>query len=116
MAERMSASLTVRTSTPWDSATPTVTAPGSRLPASPSATVGSTSMGTMPPAASAVLMEGDASDSTPTTRTPVPSRPMVTPASSPPPPQGTTTVPRLGTCSTSSRASVAWPAMTSGSL
>ena len=107
MAERMSASLTVRTSTPCARATPTVTAPGSRLPAKPSATVGSTSMGTMAPAARAVLMDGDASDSIPTTRTPVPSSPKVTPASSPPPPQGTTTVPSSGTCSTSSRATLA---------
>ncbi len=45
-------------------------------------------------------MDGDASDSTPTTRTPVPARPRLTPASNPPPPHGTTTVPRFGTCST----------------
>ena len=107
MAERMSASLTVSTSTPFANAMPTVTAPGSRLPARPSATVGSTLIGTMAPAASAVLMEGDASDSTPTMRTSRPSSPRITPASKPPPPHGTTTVPRRGTCSASSRASVA---------
>ena len=69
----------------------------------------------MPPAASAALMEGDASDSTPTTRTRV--RPgQAMPASNPPPPTGTTTVPMFGTWSSSSRAIVPWPAITSGSL
>src|SRR6516164_9677164 len=48
--------------------------------------VGSTLIGTIAPAASAVLMEGDASDSTPTTRTSRPSSPRITPDSSPPPP------------------------------
>ena len=38
------------------------------------------------------------------------------PDTSPPPPTGTTTVPRFGSCSSSSRAIVPWPAMTSGSL
>ena len=81
-------------------------APASRFPASPSASVGSTVMGTMVPAETAALIDGDASDSTPTTRTPVPARPRLIPATSPPPPTGTTTVPRFGTCSSSSRASV----------
>jgi hypothetical protein len=50
MADRMSASLTVRISTLFCSAMSTVIAPASRLPASPSASVGSTVMGTMAPA------------------------------------------------------------------
>ena len=37
-----------------------------------------------------------------------------TPAISPPPPIGTNTVPRSGTCSSSSSATVPWPAMIIG--
>ena len=83
-----------------------VTAPSSRLPAKPSARVGVTVTGTIPPAASAELTEGDATDSTPTTVTPAPARPSARPEIKPPPPTGTTTVPRSGTCSSNSRAIV----------
>ena len=105
MAERMSASLTVRTSTPCVERD--VDRDRARLEVAGQA-VGHGRLDVdrhdRPRRQTRCSWRARPRTRCPTTRTPVPSSPRMTPDSSPPPPQGTTTVPRLGTCSTSSRA------------
>ena len=96
---------------------PGVIAPGSRLPASPSASVSVTSTGVMAPAATAVDTARELALSTPNRVTACRARPAAStlPASRPPPPTGITAVKPLASCPSSSVTTVDCPAMTHGS-
>ena len=116
MALAISSSLTVTTSSTKRRASASVWRP-TRRTAMPSAMVAAAGTVTRSPAWRAARIPGISSLCTPVTRTAGLSalRATATPPMSPPPPTGTMTASRSGTCSASSRAIVPCPAMTRGS-
>src|SRR5215216_6511597 len=117
IASSISASDTCTTAATWSRTSSNVTAPGSMLPARPSASVSPTSIGVIRPAASAAENAGERSGSTATTR--VPGRAAAhrpSPDARPPPPSGQITVTAPGSRSSSSRPIVDCPAITPVSL
>ena len=85
--------------------------------ATPSAKIPTEGRVTISPASMAALKQADSSDSTPMILMSGFScfRYTAIPAARPPPPIATNRISRLGFCSSSSRATVPWPAITSGS-
>ena len=117
IASSISSSETCASAATWSRTSGNVAAPGSRLPARPSASVSPTVNGVISPAAIAVLNAGERAASIAITR--IPSRPAPhrpRPEARLPPPSGHTTVSSAPSADSSSRPSVDWPAITPVSL
>src|SRR5918999_2890072 len=116
IASATSSSSTTATPSSHSRSSSSVSSPG-RLIAIPSAIVSAVSTGIARPCSSDAGYGAHAATWTPTTSTSGRSDliAIATPEASPPPPTGTTTFARSGTCSSSSSPSEPWPATMSGS-